>query len=98
MGNHTTKKFITQKHKHKCKAMKLYSLHALKKQFTGIYLTIVSARCCFRSKCVVFEEKFGRHSLEVKHTSKKLNLMVYNEWSLRKPPQKRTERWKSNQY
>jgi hypothetical protein len=73
MGNHTTKKFITQKHKHKCKAMKLYSLHALKKFLTGIYLTIVSARCCFRSKCVVFEEKFGRHSLEVKHTSKKLN-------------------------
>jgi hypothetical protein len=76
MGNHTTKKFITQKHKYKSKAMKLYSLHALKKILTGIYLTIVSARCCFRSKCVVFEEKFGRHSLEVKHTSKKF------EWGI----------------
>jgi hypothetical protein len=33
----------------------------------------------------VFEEKFGRHSLEVKHTSKKLNLTDYNEWSFRNP-------------
>jgi hypothetical protein len=46
----------------------------------------------------VFEEKFGMHSLEVKHTSKKLNLTDYNEWSLRKSPQKRTECWKSNQH